>query len=50
MTSPFQVCQGTCLCAPSTEGYGKGKVLYCYGEVGYGGGFVMTIQCIVFYI
>jgi len=29
----FQVCQGTCLCAPSPEGYGKGKVLYCYGEV-----------------
>ena len=30
---PVQVCQGTCLCAPSPEGYGKGKVLYCYGEV-----------------
>ena len=29
----LQVCQGTCLCSPSTEGYGKGKVLYCYGEV-----------------
>ena len=29
----LQVCQGTCLCAPSPEGYGKGKVLYCYGEV-----------------
>ena len=33
MSSPFHVCQDTCLCAPSTEGYGKGKVLYCYGEV-----------------
>ena len=31
----LQVCQGTCLCSPSTEGYGKGKVLYCYGEVVY---------------
>ena len=30
----LKVCQGTCLCAPSTEGYGRGKVLYCYGEVG----------------
>ena len=34
MSGMFQVCQGTCLCAPSPEGYGKGKVLYCYGEVG----------------
>merc|ERR1711953_1656218 len=33
MSGMFQVCQGTCLCAPSPEGYGKGKVLYCYGEV-----------------
>ena len=33
MAAMFQVCQGTCLCAPSPEGYGKGKVLYCYGEV-----------------
>jgi len=33
MAAAFQVCQGTCLCAPSPEGYGKGKVLYCYGEV-----------------
>jgi len=33
MAGMFQVCQGTCLCAPSPEGYGKGKVLYCYGEV-----------------
>lgn len=33
MAVAFQVCQGTCLCAPSTEGYGRGKVLYCYGEV-----------------
>ena len=33
MAGMFQVCQGTCLCAPSPEGYGKGKVLYCYGGV-----------------
>jgi len=33
MAGLFQVCQGTCLCSPSSEGYGKGKVLYCYGEV-----------------
>ena len=32
-TFVVQVCQGTCLCSPSPEGYGKGKVLYCYGEV-----------------
>jgi hypothetical protein len=34
MAGLFHVCQGTCLCASSSgEGYGKGKVLYCYGEV-----------------
>merc|ERR1711953_1233187 len=33
MSGMFQVCQGTCLCAPSPEGYGKGKVLYCYVDV-----------------
>ncbi|XP_023347353.1 uncharacterized protein LOC111716156 [Eurytemora carolleeae] len=34
MSGLFHVCQGTCLCASSSsEGYGKGKVLYCYGEV-----------------
>ena len=33
--SPFHVCQATCLCAPSPQGYGQGKVLYCFGEVGF---------------
>eukprot|EP00090_Calanus_glacialis_P015557 TRINITY_DN24560_c0_g1_i1.p1 TRINITY_DN24560_c0_g1~~TRINITY_DN24560_c0_g1_i1.p1 ORF type:complete len:138 (-),score=39.08 TRINITY_DN24560_c0_g1_i1:168-581(-) len=33
MSSPFQVCKGTCLCAPAPDGYGQGKVLYCFGEV-----------------
>ena len=31
----FHICQGSCFCAgPKTEeGFQKGKVLYCFGEV-----------------
>ena len=48
MSSPFQVCQGTCLCAPSTEGYGKGKVLYCYGEVGDGVFLCWSLSTVIY--
>ena len=34
----FTICQGSCFCASTGEGFGKAKqkVLYCFGEVGIG--------------
>jgi len=29
----LHICQGNCFCESSGSGFGKAKVLYCYGEV-----------------